>query len=361
MAKPVIFLSHSSNDGSALGRLKAAILKKTSSTVTVYLSSDGQSIPLGRNWVHEIEQALTSSALMFVFVSSRALSSQWIFFEAGFAYSKNVQVIPIGLPDIDLAEVPPPLSLLQGFNVRSSEGLNNIIAVLNKTFSFAYPENFTDEEYQEIFGHSFSAYTSILGPYADVVDQLVFDIYLHAPFKIEMLKPILDSLNIQNQMSDSVLRSYGVAFARGRSIANEILRISIRPAVVQLWFETLEEILRGLGLRENNMFRFSVLFKPVVQRLEAEEDVSVRFFGTNVKLLAKEGYVLGDLHFLISELDPPKIGEETQDIATLLPKQRVVNLRLGFSGNTLKQVDLSVLLQVLFDTRILWSDTHSRL
>jgi len=109
MSKGVVFFSHSSKDGSALLRLKEKFLAKTGGSIDVFLSGDGQSIPFGRNWVHRVEEGLNSSSVMFVFVTPNSLQSNWTHFEAGYAYSKNVRVVPIGFLGIDLRIIPAPL------------------------------------------------------------------------------------------------------------------------------------------------------------------------------------------------------------------------------------------------------------
>ncbi len=59
---------------------------------------------------------------MFVFVTPTSIESGWIYFEAGFAYSKGIDVIPVGV-GIDIGSIRPPLSLLQGFNITSKYSL----------------------------------------------------------------------------------------------------------------------------------------------------------------------------------------------------------------------------------------------
>ncbi len=104
----------------------------------VFLSTDGQSIPLGRNWVHKIEEALEHAGFMVVFVTPNSLRSNWIFFESGFVYGKKTRVVPVGFLGVDLAALSPPLSLLQGFNITSEEGLNNILALTNEVFQHSH-------------------------------------------------------------------------------------------------------------------------------------------------------------------------------------------------------------------------------
>ena len=58
--KPTLFFSHSSKDSKVLSKLKDLILEKCNNSINIFLSSDGESIPFGRNWIHEIEDALSN-------------------------------------------------------------------------------------------------------------------------------------------------------------------------------------------------------------------------------------------------------------------------------------------------------------
>jgi hypothetical protein len=61
-------------------------------------------------------------------------------------------VIPVGFLGLNLGSVRPPLSLLQGFNIRSHEGLNNLIAIANGEFGHAHKESFDVKDYVEVVG-----------------------------------------------------------------------------------------------------------------------------------------------------------------------------------------------------------------
>ena len=52
MKKETIFFSHSSRDKEAMNYLKTIIDEKTSGILNIFLSSDGESIPFGTNWIH---------------------------------------------------------------------------------------------------------------------------------------------------------------------------------------------------------------------------------------------------------------------------------------------------------------------
>src|SRR5438094_484524 len=134
MAKPIVFLSHSSKDKDDLARLKELLSKRAAGSIDFFLSSDGQSIRLGSNWVVSISDALDKAKLMFLFLTTDSADSKWIHFEAGHANAKKIQVVPVCLPGMDLGHMTPPLSLLQGFNLHSHDALSNLARICNEVF-----------------------------------------------------------------------------------------------------------------------------------------------------------------------------------------------------------------------------------
>lgn len=62
MGKPIVFFSHSSKNADALARLKTQFVELTGGAIEAFLSSDGQSIRFGKNWVSSIEDALKEAS-----------------------------------------------------------------------------------------------------------------------------------------------------------------------------------------------------------------------------------------------------------------------------------------------------------
>ena len=147
--KPTIFFSHSSLDGERIKPIKDYILEKTGNAVQIFMSGDGASIPFGKNWLKEIEEALTNCKLMFVWVTPDSSKSNWIYFESGYTYSRGIKVVPLGFDGIKLEELPAPLNFLQGFNINSASSLNNIIAVINQEFGLTFSSFFNENFYQQ--------------------------------------------------------------------------------------------------------------------------------------------------------------------------------------------------------------------
>ncbi|MBQ8241669.1 MAG: toll/interleukin-1 receptor domain-containing protein [Bacteroides sp.] len=172
MNKPTLFFSHSSKDKDMVLAIKNKVMKYTSGTLEIFQSSDGESIPFGTNWIHKVEEGLKEAKVMFVFVTEKSISSGWIYFEAGFAYSKGVHVIPVGL-GVSVGDLKAPLNLLQGFNITSAESLNNFLTIVNREFSYSFPAQFTDDDYNEIITLS-SATVKHSTPFDEVIRSVKF-------------------------------------------------------------------------------------------------------------------------------------------------------------------------------------------
>lgn len=148
--KPIVFLSHSSLDKEPLAALKEILDKRAAGFLNFFLSSDGESIKFGRNWVVSVSDALSQAKLMFVFLSPQSADSKWIHFEAGCAYAKDIRVVPVCLPGIDLNRITPPLNLLQGFNLHSHEAIGNIVRICNERFDVKIDESFKHDDFDNI-------------------------------------------------------------------------------------------------------------------------------------------------------------------------------------------------------------------
>lgn len=209
--KPSVFFSHASVDGEAIAVLKKRFLQITGGAIDVFVSSDGQSIRFGRNWIHEIEDALGRCKIMFVFVTPRSKDSGWIFFEAGHAYGRDIQVVPVAILGADLNALPGPLALLQGFNVKDSSGLDNIIAIVNSTFTQTHDRKFTEEDFASITGSATGLAGNFCAPYTALVAEVRLEIDLSdAPYAPSLSKledeATGDRLKRENEIRSHIFR-----------------------------------------------------------------------------------------------------------------------------------------------------------
>jgi TIR domain len=198
--KPIVFLSHSSRDKAPLAALKKILDERTSGLVNFFLSSDGESIKFGRNWVVSVSDALAKAKLMFVFLSPLSADSKWIHFEAGYACAKDIRVVPVCLPGIDLDQITPPLSLLHGFNLHSHETMGNLSRICNDVFNCKIPETFSSDEFNnfagKIVGHGFSFF----GNYSWAIDEIKISCIHPLPSNDYSPIPVLEEISQKAKM-----------------------------------------------------------------------------------------------------------------------------------------------------------------
>lgn len=174
MSKPTLFFSHSSKDKDMILTIKNKVMQYTSNTLDIFQSSDGESIPFGTNWIHKVEEGLKEAKVMFVFITENSISSGWIYFEAGYAYSKGVHVIPVGI-GVSVGNLKAPLNLLQGFNITSADGLNNFLTIINREFCYSFPAQFTDADFCEISSQSSSSRNHSI-QFDGIIQSVKFDL-----------------------------------------------------------------------------------------------------------------------------------------------------------------------------------------
>ena len=339
--KKIIFFSHSSYDKKALHRLKDLLTKKTANTVEIFLSSDGQSIPLGRNWVSKLEEAMKQSKIMLVFLSPMSLQSHWIYFEAGYAYRRDIRVVPLGILGIDLEAVGPPLSLLQGFNIKSADGLNNIIALINETFDYSHEESFTQEEYNEIFAGDQIFGKGALGEYAFTVDEIKIGLHWNARIDFGRIPELFDGAGIQYQewRKDRWIHASGLSLYHYPS--GDGIEAQLDPNLTALTLGILDDIVKNLCEEQPDSYSLKVIFMPWVKCETKKHKQTARLYGTGVALGEKDNFVFGETAFTIH--GPPQESEAK------------VYLEIRYNGTMLSDVPLGDLLNILFEHRVLYS------
>jgi hypothetical protein len=85
--KPIIFLSHSSQDGHIANTLKREI--ESVIDVEVFETSHFDAIPGGEKWFQVITQKLDESDALFVLASYNSRNSIWVHWETGYFHKRN--------------------------------------------------------------------------------------------------------------------------------------------------------------------------------------------------------------------------------------------------------------------------------
>jgi hypothetical protein len=359
MSKPTVFFSHSSKDGAALSKLKELFTKATGGSVDTFLSSDGQSIPLGRNWVHRIEEALNSARLMFVFVTADSLRSEWIFFESGFAYAKAIRVIPVGFLGADLKGLTPPLSLLQGFNIKSAEGLNNILAIVNTEFNHSHSLSFSNENYQELAAF---ANPNQLGPFGDhghLIDEVRIYRKKHVirptqgwveseriPQALYELVKILDNEKHPYVQTARQVEMPGMSIEPSASSDGITWTFRIEPSSAVVNLQVAGQSLRALFNSSLESTKMDIVLSDTIVCEKRRHVVSGRMIGTGATLGPNDSVQLGDLEFRVGRYFNPGRGGAGPTF-----------VQIGLLSDEIPVEQIRDLLSILFDKRILSADT----
>jgi hypothetical protein len=94
--------------------------------LTVFVSSDTESIAAGEEWLRSVEQALENCAMQIILCSPDSITRPWINFEAGAAWIRKIPLIPICHSGLTPRDLPTPLSLRQAVSLDDPIGLNRL-------------------------------------------------------------------------------------------------------------------------------------------------------------------------------------------------------------------------------------------
>jgi uridine kinase len=140
--RPIIFISHVSEDQDLAHRMKVWLQLMYEDTVEVFVSSDWSSIMPGDPWPDRIMNALLRARVLIALITPNSIRRPWIYYEAGAAEAVGAIVIPVCAKDMHIAALLPPLNLRQGCELRS----NKDIAVLAETLGAYIPRAATSLE-----------------------------------------------------------------------------------------------------------------------------------------------------------------------------------------------------------------------
>lgn len=303
MTKPTVFISHSSKDAVYLELLKRKLEARTAGVVHLFLSSDGQSIPFGTNWIHGIESALQAATIMFTAVSPASIGSAWLYFESGYAYSRGVRVIPIGINGAPIESLRPPLSLLQGFNIGSHAGLNNLIAVINQQYQLSFAEDFTETDYRELSSLT-GMQRAALGSTLRFVDRIEFEFpdrlsgpknepdlqLIESPG--ETVREVLNSANIiASPIDTGTLHASGMLVKvtdKGKPGASRVV-LKVDPIVLDKAVSVCSALAAALYNRRPSNFWFRAFLRREVRAFTTDYKISSRLAAFGIRISEKHG------------------------------------------------------------------------
>ncbi|WP_153205405.1 toll/interleukin-1 receptor domain-containing protein [Niveispirillum sp. SYP-B3756] len=131
-----IFFSHAHLEKSIVHKIQNAIDVEFGGFVDFFVSSDGESIRSGENFLQSIERNLFASNFFIFCVSPSSIKKEWINFELGAAWyrkvsstgNQNFLTVPLCHSGLKLADLPLPWSLLNAIEATDPSGLKGLFA-----------------------------------------------------------------------------------------------------------------------------------------------------------------------------------------------------------------------------------------
>ena len=105
-----IFLSHIHEEVTLAAAIKEELRNCFGEQIDVFLAED---IPLGKNWLSEIRDALAAADMVLVLFSRTSSSRPWVNIEAGYGFMAGKQVLPLCHSGFAKSDLPIIYGLLQ--------------------------------------------------------------------------------------------------------------------------------------------------------------------------------------------------------------------------------------------------------
>lgn len=346
MQKPTVFLSHASDDAASIAGIRSFLQQRTGNTLDVFASSDGQSIRLGANWVHAVEAALGRCKLMFVFVSPSSVKSRWLYFEAGYSYSREIRVVPVGLGGIDIAQIGPPLSLLQGFNMLSTASATNLIAVINDEFNTTFSVDLIDDALAQFAIPRLLTGPLDLGDYTRLVHRIQITLPVSGSTFIPRLQASLIEAKTEFHVDNTSVSTYGMTVISQfmDKVEQPIAIVDLDPIQLQ---RNCDLLVGSMPSEINETAPMTVYLEKDVIEIDPATKRSSRAFGSALRMSEAGGYTYRGARVSIGHENYFSVRGTTRG-----PTYVAINPPIQEIGT----VELRELIALLFDREIIVFD-----
>lgn len=150
MDKPTVFVSHIIDESMLARALQDHLKRDFLGLLDVFVSSDGESISAGANWLSTISEALKRAKLEIIVCSRVSVGRPWVNFEAGAAWIRDVPVVPVCHSGLKPTDLPMPLRVLNGIEARDPAGLASLYKSVAKVLNSVVPRQDFDQLVGEV-------------------------------------------------------------------------------------------------------------------------------------------------------------------------------------------------------------------
>lgn len=144
--KPKLFISHATSDGEFANAVKAEIEKVFANGVSVFCTSSPGAIPVGNDWLSDIEGKLNSAQAVIAIVTPVSIERPWLWFEIGATWSSgrsgDCHIYPLCVAEVEISNLPAPLNRLQALSLGRAADLKILFEALISQFGFGKISSF---------------------------------------------------------------------------------------------------------------------------------------------------------------------------------------------------------------------------
>lgn len=256
MNKPIIFISHITEEKEFAEALKALIKRSYLSAVDVFVSSDSSSIEAGSRWLNEIAESLQGCIVELVLCSEQSIKRPWINFEAGAGWIRKIPTIPVCHSGMDTNKLPTPLNSLQSVVISNKEGINGIFAAISKRINMDIPNPDLDSfvtkikhiEMAYVVGDDMRKFLDSIGGCEAAIEELK---------KVSGIDVVIGLGRVPNEVYDNIIKHItpaikkyvaveafapGISFAHNGAARNDVevkVTIKNREEVIRLCEDSL--------------------------------------------------------------------------------------------------------------------------
>src|ERR1035438_9331733 len=141
MAKPLIFLSHITQDAAISIALEEFVRTTLLGGVEIFNTANNRSLTPGVEWRDHIVNSLRGCSAALVVATPESVTAPWINFESGGAWVAGKRVIPCCADGMKKRSLPAPLNHLQALEIDDPDDLEHLINLLAQTASLDNPAN----------------------------------------------------------------------------------------------------------------------------------------------------------------------------------------------------------------------------
>jgi len=139
--KLILFISHATVDKKIAETIGREITYVFGKKIFIFCTSIPGVIPVGEDWLADIEDKLKKSKVCLVLITSNSIDRNWLWFELGAFWLKSktraIKIFPLCTSDIDLSKIPSPLDRLQAITFRNKDEIDELFLELKRKFSIS--------------------------------------------------------------------------------------------------------------------------------------------------------------------------------------------------------------------------------